>query len=105
MFEIIQIVFGFALFGACGYSISLALFPKDIDEIERITLSLVFSITFPTLTILFTNLILGLPINTLSVYVTYLSLTVVPYIFSKDPYRSKLVKSIEKIKAKLPVKL
>lgn len=102
MLELLQIIFGFALFFGCGYSISLFLFPKEIDDIERITLSLVFSVIFPTLTILFTNMVLGIPINTISVYITYITLTVLPYLGSKEPYRSKLSKLFIKLNNKLP---
>lgn len=102
MLEILQIIFGFALFFGCGYAISLFLFPKEIDDIERITLSLVFSVIFPTLTILFTNMVLSIPINTISVYATYITLTVLPYLGSREPYRSKISKEFTKISNKLP---
>ncbi|MFH1586805.1 MAG: hypothetical protein ABID38_03045 [Candidatus Diapherotrites archaeon] len=52
-----------------GYAIALAFFTKkgEIDLIERLTFSLLFSIIFPPILILIENQLLGIPLNFISV--------------------------------------
>ena len=61
-----------------GYFLSLAFFTKrsEIDSIERITLSFVFSITFLPLLVLVENLLLEIPINFTSVAGNFLLIIV-----------------------------
>ena len=51
-----------------GYCIALAVFPRrsDIDLLERLALSFVFSIVFLPLLMLIENQLLGIPINQIS---------------------------------------
>ncbi|MEW6295765.1 MAG: DUF1616 domain-containing protein [Candidatus Diapherotrites archaeon] len=62
-----------------GYFLSLAFFPKknEIDEIERFTFSMVFSIAFLPLLILIENLLLSIPIDFTSVFGTLLFLIII----------------------------
>jgi uncharacterized membrane protein len=55
-----------------GYFLTLAFFPKknEIDSIERITFSLVFSIAFTPLLLLIENQVFSIPINFLSSFLT-----------------------------------
>jgi uncharacterized membrane protein len=59
--HVIQIILGSAFFlFVPGFAITIALFPgKGIDALERITLSLAFSISVVPLVILFLNQLLG----------------------------------------------
>ena len=59
-----------------GYFITLAFFPskKEFDALERFTFSIVFSITFMPLAILFENLLLGIKITQATVFATMLVL-------------------------------
>lgn len=56
-----------------GYFLTLAFFTRkaEIDAIERITFSFVFSITFLPLLVLIENQVLGIPINFASVAGTF----------------------------------
>lgn len=59
-----------------GYFLSLAFFPSktEIDGIERLTFSLLFSIVFMPLVILIANQLLGVPINFVSSFGTLIFL-------------------------------
>jgi uncharacterized membrane protein len=84
IFEFIRIVLGsvFFLF-VPGFAVSLAIFPrKEIDVVERITLSLAFSVTVTPLVILLLNLWLGValfPIDLLHSLVASLSIIAVSW--------------------------
>jgi len=62
-----------------GYFLTLAFFPKknEIDEIERFTFSIVFSIAFLPLLVLIENLLLSIPIDFSSVFGTLLFLIII----------------------------
>ncbi len=62
-----------------GYFITLAFFPKksELDAIERITLSFVFSITLLPLLTLLENILLAIPINSFSVWANFAIITAV----------------------------
>ena len=62
-----------------GYFLCLAFFTKrnEIDSIERITLSFVFSIIFLPLLVLAENLLLKIPINFTSVAGSFLLLVII----------------------------
>jgi uncharacterized membrane protein len=71
-FQPLQAIFGGALFLASGYAVSLAAFPKDeLDAIERVVLSLFFSISIPSVLLLVANLLLGLRLDAIAVYAVY----------------------------------
>lgn len=62
-----------------GYFVTLALFPKkqEIDNIERLTFSFVFSITFLPLLVLVENQLLGIAINFFTVLSSLLLMIIV----------------------------
>ena len=62
-----------------GYFLTLAFFPKknEIDEIERLTFSMVFSIAFLPLLVLIENLLLSIPIDFSSTFGTLVFLIVI----------------------------
>lgn len=75
-FQPLQAIFGGALFLASGYAVSLAAFPKDgLDAIERIVLSLFFSISIPAALLLVSNLLLGIRLDAIAVYAVYIITT------------------------------
>ena len=72
-FQPLQAIFGGALFIASGYAVSLAAFPKnELDAIERIVLSLFFSISIPAVILLVANLVLGIRLDAIAVYAAYI---------------------------------
>ncbi|MFH1752094.1 MAG: DUF1616 domain-containing protein [archaeon] len=81
-----------------GYALSLGFFPKktEIDLIERIVLSIAFSIAFIPLLLLIGNRLLLLPINYYSAVATVAFLIAVGLIAWF--YRSKNLNEKEKIK-------
>jgi uncharacterized membrane protein len=62
-----------------GYFLALAFFPskKEIDLLERLAFSLLFSISFLALAVLFENQLLGIPLNFFSVAATLFGLIAV----------------------------
>ncbi|MFA5246367.1 MAG: DUF1616 domain-containing protein [Candidatus Micrarchaeia archaeon] len=69
----LQVIIGGALFVASGYAVALAAFPKDeIDAIERVVLSLFFSLAIPAFVLMVANLVLGIRLDTVAVYAVYL---------------------------------
>ncbi|MFH1256458.1 MAG: DUF1616 domain-containing protein [Candidatus Diapherotrites archaeon] len=56
-----------------GYFLTLGFFPskKEIDGIERLTYSLVFSITVQPLLLLLENQLFQIPVNEVSVFATF----------------------------------
>jgi len=72
-FQPLQAIVGGALFLASGYAVSLAAFPKnELDAIERVVLSLFFSISIPAVLLLVANLLLGIQLDALAVYAVYI---------------------------------
>jgi uncharacterized membrane protein len=71
-----------------GYAITLALFPnrKEIDDIERVTLSFAFSIAVVPLVLVLENFV-GIPVNVVSSLGTTILVTVaaLAYFFKKEP--------------------
>ncbi|MBU0649488.1 DUF1616 domain-containing protein [Patescibacteria group bacterium] len=81
----IRVVLGsvFVLF-VPGYFLMQAFFKKEeIDFLEKITLSIVLSITSVPLAILFLNVIFGVKINAVNTTVIILMIAVVSYIYTK----------------------
>lgn len=80
--ELVSLVFGLAAFALVvtvpGYFLTLAFFPsrKDIDGIERLAFSFVFSISFLPLLMLVENQLLSLPINYFTVLSSLLLLVI-----------------------------
>ncbi len=79
--ELIQVILGSVLFLFIpGFAITLAIFPrKEIDAIERITLSFAFSISVVPLLVLILNQWLGVetfPIDLLHSLITSLSVII-----------------------------
>jgi uncharacterized membrane protein len=75
-FQPLQAIFGGVLFLASGYAVSLAVFPKhELDAIERVVLSLFFSISIPAVLLLVANLILGIRLDALAVYAIFILTT------------------------------
>jgi len=78
----IELVYGLGMVAFAlivpGYFLTLGVFPakKDIDGIERITFSLVFSLTFLPLAMLIENQLIGIPIEFFSVFSTMLVLII-----------------------------
>ncbi len=78
----IELVYGLGMVAFAlivpGYFLTLGIFParNDIDGIERITFSLVFSITFLPLAMLLENQLIGIPIEFFSVFSTMLVLII-----------------------------
>jgi uncharacterized membrane protein len=69
----IQTIVGAVLFLASGYCVTLAAFSKDeIDSIERLVLSLFFSIAIPAFSLMVANLVLGIKLDVVSVYAIYI---------------------------------
>ena len=66
-----------------GYFLCLGFFPgrQEIDWLERIVFSFIFSVSFIPLLILIENRLLGIPVNTLSVYATMLFLVLIGLLF------------------------
>jgi uncharacterized membrane protein len=62
-----------------GYFLTLGFFPsrKEIDSIERLTFSLVFSISFLPLLVLIENQLFGVPINFISSISTLLLIVII----------------------------
>jgi uncharacterized membrane protein len=61
------------LFLASGYAVSLAVFPRhELDAIERVVLSLFFSVSIPAVLLLVANLLLGVRLDALAVYAVYI---------------------------------
>ena len=72
----LQAIFGGVLFLASGYAVSLAAFPKkELDAIERVVLSLFFSVSIPAVLLLVANLLLGIRLDALAVYAVYILTT------------------------------
>lgn len=73
----IQTVIGGGLFLASGYAVSLAAFGKgEMDFVERAVFSLAFSITIPSIVLLFTSMVLKIRLDAIAVYAVYLLITV-----------------------------
>jgi uncharacterized membrane protein len=66
-----------------GYFLCLGFFPgrQEIDWLERVVFSFIFSVTFIPLLILIENRLIGIPVNTLSVYATMLLLVLLGLLF------------------------
>ncbi|MFA6329316.1 MAG: DUF1616 domain-containing protein [Candidatus Micrarchaeia archaeon] len=72
-FQPLQAIVGGALFLVSGYAVSLAAFPKnELDAIERIVLSLFFSVSIPAVLLLVANLLLGIRLDAVAVYAAYI---------------------------------
>jgi len=75
-FQPLQAIVGGVLFVASGYAVSLAAFPKkELDAIERVVLSLFFSISIPATVLLVANLLLGIRLDAIAVYAVYIIVT------------------------------
>ena len=82
-FQPLQAIFGGVLFLASGYAVSLAAFPKnELDTIERVVLSLFFSISIPAVLLLVANLLLGIRLDSLAVYAIYILTTAAALFYS-----------------------
>ena len=81
----LQVVFGsvFVLF-VPGYFLTQAFFKRDeIDFLEKITLSIVLSITSVPLAVLFLNVIFGVKINAVNTSVIILVIAIISHIYTK----------------------
>jgi uncharacterized membrane protein len=75
-FQPLQAIFGGVLFLASGYAVSLAMFPKhELDAVERVVLSLFFSVSIPAILLLVANLLFGIQLDTFAVYAIYILTT------------------------------
>ena len=82
-FQPLQAIFGGVLFLASGYAVSLAVFPKhELDAIERVVLSLFFSISIPAVLLLVANLLLGIRLDALAVYAIFILTTATALFFA-----------------------
>jgi uncharacterized membrane protein len=88
-FQPLQAIVGAALFVASGYAVTLAAFTKDeIDSVERLVLSLFFSIAIPAFSLMVANLVLGIRLDVVAVYAIYLIVIAVSLGYK---YRAKLL--------------
>jgi uncharacterized membrane protein len=113
IFEILRTIAGLILtLFIPGYALSLAFFPQkqDMDRSERIALSFALSIAGVMVTILFTDLVLGIDITPVSIVLSIITLTLISliawkvhlYIINKKIIQKILgliFKSIEKLRA------
>ncbi|VVB67011.1 Uncharacterised protein [Candidatus Norongarragalina meridionalis] len=83
----LQFAIGGALFLAAGYAISLAFF-READVVERVVFSLACAMTVPALLLAFMNLILGIKLDTLVVYVVLIAVTAAAFLYSKAKPKS-----------------
>ncbi len=82
-FQPLQAIFGGVLFLASGYAVSLALFPKhELDAIERVVLSLFFSISIPAVILLVANLLFGIRLDSFAVYAIYILTTAAALLYT-----------------------
>jgi len=67
-----------------GYFLTQALFKKDeLDFLERVTLSIVLSITAVPIAVLFLNVIFGVKIMALNTVLIILGIIVASYVYTK----------------------
>jgi uncharacterized membrane protein len=84
--DLVSLIYGLIMLGVAlfvpGYSLTLALFPKkkEIDDLERFTLSFAFSIAVVPLVLVFENF-LGVPINSISVITNVILITLIGLLF------------------------
>ena len=84
-FQPLQAIVGGVLFVASGYAVSLAAFPKnELDAIERIVLSLFFSISIPAVVLLVANLLFGIRLDAVAVYAVYVITTAAALFYSHN---------------------
>ena len=87
-FQPLQAIVGGVLFLASGYVVSLAAFPKnELDAIERVVLSLFFSISIPAVLLLVANLLLGIRLDAIAVYAAYIIITAAALFYSHKKKR------------------
>ena len=67
----IRAIVGIFVFFLSGYLVALAAFNKKLDALEMTVYSIVFSLSVPTIILIFLNVFLKIPFNILSVYAVF----------------------------------